>query len=83
MRRSLVSYVYLIRLGFTFGFQPNGLDLFYDGNLFCQATLKGDFIILDLDDSYNSTSSSLFQILSLILNLLGSILDLVMWVKTE
>jgi len=31
--------------------------LFYHGNLFGQATLKGDFIGLDLDDSYDNVSS--------------------------
>ena len=46
----------LIRLGFTFGFHPNGLDLFYNGNLFGEATLKGNLIALDLDGSYNSIS---------------------------
>ena len=56
VRCSLVSYVSLVRLGFTFGFHPDGLDLFYNGNLFGQATLKEDFIILDLDDNYNNIS---------------------------
>jgi len=53
-RCSLVSYVSLIRLGFSFGFQQNGLDFFYHSNLFGQATLKGDFIVLDLDDNISS-----------------------------
>ena len=57
VRCSLVSYVSLVRLGFVFGFRPDGLDLFYNGNLFGQATLKGDFIVLDLDDNYNNISS--------------------------
>ena len=52
------SYIPLVRLGFTFGFHPNRLDLFYHGNLFGEATLKGDFIVLDLDDSNNSISSA-------------------------
>ena len=58
MRCSLVSYVSLIRLGFIFRFRPEGLDLFYHGNLFGQATLKADFIVLDLDDSYDNISSA-------------------------
>jgi len=45
-----------MRLGFTFGFHPDGLDFFYYGNLFGQATLKVDFVILDLDDSYDKIS---------------------------
>jgi len=36
----------------------DGLDLFYNGNLFCHATLKGDFIILDLDNTYDNTYST-------------------------
>ena len=58
VRSSLVSYVSLIRLGFTFRFHPDGLNLFYHCNLFGQVTLKGDFIVLDLDDSYNNVSST-------------------------
>ena len=58
MQCSLVSYVPFIKLGFTFGFRPNRLDLFHNGNLFGQATLKGDFIVLDLDNSYNNISST-------------------------
>jgi len=57
VRCSLVSYVSLIRLCFSFGFRPNGFDLFYKGNLFGQATLKGDFIVLDLEDSYSISST--------------------------
>jgi len=58
VRCFLVSCVSLVRLGFTFGFPPDGLDLFHNGNLFGQATLKGDFIVLDLDDDYNNISSA-------------------------
>ena len=32
------------------------MDLFYNGNLFGHATLKGDFIVLDLDNTYDNTS---------------------------
>ena len=78
MRCSLVSYISLVRLGFTFGFHPDGLDLFYNGNLFSQATLKGDFVVLDLDDSYNIYPLLMFLILTLILNLLSGMLDLAM-----
>jgi len=34
VRCSLVSFVSLMRIGFSFGFQTNGLDIFYNGNLF-------------------------------------------------
>ena len=37
-----------MEIGFSFGFRTDGLDLFYNGNLFGQATLKGDFMVLDL-----------------------------------
>jgi len=56
VRCSLISYVSLIRLCFIFRIHPNGLDLFYHDNLFGQATLKGDFIALDFDDSYDNIS---------------------------
>ena len=76
---SLISFVSLIRMGFSFGFHLNSLGIFYNGNSFGQATLKGNFIVLDLDDTYNSTSSILFH--NLILNMLNSMFDLAMWVK--
>jgi len=38
-------------MGFSFGFHTDGLDLLYNGNLFGHATLKGDFIVLDLDNA--------------------------------
>jgi len=53
-----VSSVSIIRLGFTFGFCLDCLDLFYKDNLFGQATLKREFIVLDLDDSHDSISSA-------------------------
>jgi len=46
-----------MRIGFSFSFHIDGLDLFYNGNLFGHATLKGDFIILDLDNTYDNTSA--------------------------
>ena len=61
MQCSLVSYVSLIRLCFNFGFCPNCLNLFYNGNLFDRVILKGDFIVLDLDDFHNSVSSVFFS----------------------
>ena len=54
---SLVSFVLLIQIGFSFCFRPNGVEIFHNGNLFVHVTLKGDFIILDLDDNYYNTSS--------------------------
>jgi len=42
---SLVSFVSLMRIGFSFRFRTDGLDLFYNGNLFGHAILKGDFIV--------------------------------------
>jgi len=55
---SLVSFVSLIRIVFSFGFHTDGLNLFYNGNLFIHATLKGDFIVLDLDNTYDNTSGA-------------------------
>jgi len=44
-----------MRIGFSFSFRTDGLDLFYNGNLFGRATLKRDFIVLDLDNTYDNT----------------------------
>ena len=58
MRCSLVSIVSLLKLSFTFGFHLNGLNNFCNDNLFSHTTLKGDFIVLNLDDSYNNIFST-------------------------
>jgi len=42
---------------FSFSFRTDGFDLFYSGNLFGPATLKGDFIVLDIDNIYDNTST--------------------------
>ena len=44
-----------MRIGFSFSFCTDGLDLFYNGNLFGHATLKGDFIVLNLENTYDNT----------------------------
>jgi len=56
VRCYVVSFVPLMRIGFFFGFHTDGLDLFHNGNLFGHDTLKGDFIVLDLDNTYDNTS---------------------------
>ena len=48
-----------MKIGFSFGFHADSLDLFYHGSLFGHVTLKGDFIILDLDNTYDNTSSTI------------------------
>jgi len=58
VRRSLFCFVLLLRIGFSFSFRTDGLDLFYNGNSFGHATLKGDFIILDLDNTCGNTSTT-------------------------
>jgi len=45
-----------MRLGFSLSFRTDGLNLFYNGNLFGHPILKGDFIVLDLDNTYDNTS---------------------------
>jgi len=57
VRCSLVSFVSLMRIGFSFSFHTDGLYLFYNSNLFGHATMKGDFIILDLENTYDNTSA--------------------------
>ena len=58
VRCSLVSFVSLMRIGFPFSFRTDGLDLFYNDNLFGHGTLKGDFIVLDLDNTYDNTAAA-------------------------
>ena len=54
----LWSLVYLKNSGFSFNCSSDGLDFFfYRGNVFGHATLKHDFLLLDLDDRYNNCSS--------------------------
>jgi len=50
-------------IGLSFGFRPNGLDLFYNGNLFSHATLKEDFIVLELDDTTTTTTPSVVPLM--------------------
>jgi len=47
-----------MRISLSSGYHSNGLDLFYNANLFGHATLKGDFIVLDLDNTYDNTSNA-------------------------
>ena len=43
---------------FFFWFRPNSLNYFFNGNLFGRVALEGNFIILVLDNTYNSVSSA-------------------------
>jgi len=47
-----------MRIGFSFEFCTDGLDLFYNDNLFGHTILKGDFIVLNLDNTYDNTSAA-------------------------
>ena len=59
VRCSLVFFfVSLMRICLSFGFRTDCLDLFYNDNLFGSITLKGNFIILDLDNTHDNTSSA-------------------------
>jgi len=46
-----------MKLGFFLNFGTNSLDFLYGRNVFGHATLKNDFLVLDLDDCYNNLSS--------------------------
>ena len=72
-----------MRIGFSFSFRADGLVLFYNGNLFGHAILKGDFIVLDLDNTYVMHLLLLFHTLTLFLNMLNGMLALAMWAKIE
>ena len=41
---------------FFFGYHTDDLILSNNGNLFSHATLKGDFTVLDLDNTYDNTN---------------------------
>ena len=56
----LLSLVSLMKFDFSFNCSTNGLDILYDGSVFGHASLKNDFLVLDLDDCYNNMSSSVF-----------------------
>ena len=43
---------------FFFAYHTNSLNLSNNGNLFSHATLKGDFIVLDLDNTYDNASAA-------------------------
>lgn len=57
MRVCLLSLVSLMKLGFFFNSRTDSLDLLHDDNVFGHATLKNDFLVLDLNDCYNNSSS--------------------------
>jgi len=46
-------------------------------------TLKGDFIVLNLDKNYSNRATAFVSYLTLILNLLSDMVDFVMWAKIE
>jgi len=56
----LLSLVSLMKSGFGFSSCLDGLEILYGANVFGRATLKNDFLVLDLNDSYNNTSPSFF-----------------------
>jgi len=57
VRACLLSLVSLMKFDFGFSFCYDGLNIFYGGNAFGHATLRSDFLVLDLDDYYNNSSS--------------------------
>jgi len=57
VRCSLVSFISLMRISFSLVIHPNCLYIFYNGNLFDHATSEGDYIVLNLNDNYDNTSS--------------------------
>jgi len=58
MRVCLLSLVSLMKSDFDFNSCPDGLNIMYDGNVFGHATLKNDFLVLDLDNYYNNSPSA-------------------------
>jgi len=60
VRICLLSLASLMKSDFSFSFCSDGLDILYGGNVFGHATLKSDFLVVDLDDSYNNNSPFVF-----------------------
>lgn len=58
----LVSVVALLKLGFSFYFQLNILDIMYHGDLFGRGCMKDSFFVLDLD--YDSDNNSMLAVAS-------------------
>ena len=81
VRIYLLSLVSLMKSGFGFSSCPDGLNIMYGGNVFGHATLKNDFLVLDLDNCYNNSPFLFSQVLILILNLLNGMLGLVILAK--
>ena len=53
-----LSLVSLMKLGFLFNSCTDDLDILHGGNIFDYAALKNDFLVLDLDNCYNNSSSA-------------------------
>ena len=58
LRSCLLSLVSLMKSGFRFSSCPDGLNILFDGNVFGHVSLMNDFLVLDLDDSYNNNNNS-------------------------
>jgi len=57
VRVCLLFLVSLMKSGFDFSSCSDGLNIMYDGDVFGHATLRNDFLVLDLDNYYNNSSS--------------------------
>ena len=57
MRVCLSSLVSLMKYGFSFNSCTYDFDILYGGNVFGHATLRNNFLVLDLDDCCNNSSS--------------------------
>ena len=62
----LLFSVSLIKSGFDFSSCPYGVDILYSGTVFSHATLKNDFVVLDLNYCYKNLIQSLSHSLILI-----------------
>ena len=50
-----------MKFGFSSNSSFDGLDILHGGNVFGHATLRNNFLMLDLDDSHNNSSSVFFS----------------------
>ena len=81
VRTCLLSLVSLMKSSFGFSSCHDGLNILYYGNVFGPATLRNDFLVLDLDESYNNSHSAFVSHFDSDLESLSGMLGLVILAK--
>jgi len=82
VRTCLLSLVSLMKSDFDFSSCSDGLNILYGGNVFGHTTLRNDFLVLDLDESYNNSQSVFVSHLDSNLESIKWLLGLIILAKT-